>query len=351
MDLWQQLSKTDRPILLYGMGNGADKIINSLGHYGVTVSDCFASDGFVRGQIFHGKPVLPRSEALARYPDAIVLLAFGSARPDVLQAVSEIQATHTLLVPDVPVFGDNLFTEPFYLSHKEEFSAARALLADERSRTLFDDIIRFKLTGDPACLWDCQSPEQTLAECLHPKRYRVCADLGAYVGDTAQMMLSLFPNVERIDAWEPDPKTYVKLCHYAQTEPKVNALQFASLDYTGEVNFSVSGNRNAGIGAPGKIAPVPCRAPDDLYYKDAPDFIKIDVEGAERLTLKGCQKTLDTHRPDLLISLYHRSEDLYDLPLYLHKLCPDYKMYLRRDKGLPAWDIVLAATCTSNAHK
>ncbi len=345
MDLWQMLSATNRPILLYGMGNGADKIISVLSARNIEVTDFFASDGFVRGQVFHGKTVLSATEALLRYPDAIILLAFGSARPEVLEAIEHIRKTHTLLVPDVPVFGDNLFNEAFYTENIAHFRAARALLEDERSRRLFDDIVAFKLSGDPDHLWDTQPFDITAKECLHPAHYRHCLDLGAYVGDTAAWMLDSFPNLEAVSAWEPDPKTFVKLCRFAEDKPKVHALHMASLEYTGTVEFAVSGNRNAGIDAPGKITPVPCGAVDDIL-KDAPcDFIKMDVEGAERRTLAGCTQTIRHKRPDLLISLYHRSEDLFDLPLYLHSICPDYRFYLRRDKGLPAWDIVLAATC------
>ena len=56
-DLWHYLkSQADsgRPILLYGMGNGADKIIAVCEAYGIPVADFFASDGFVRGHSFHG---------------------------------------------------------------------------------------------------------------------------------------------------------------------------------------------------------------------------------------------------------------------------------------------------------
>ena len=344
MDLWQQLAQSNRPVLMYGMGNGADKIISVLEKRGIPIADFFASDGFVRGQVFHQKTVLAASEALTRYPDAIVLLAFGSARDEVLEAVGRIAATHTLLVPDVPVFGTNLFDCAFYEENRKKFDDARALFADERSKQLFDDLIAFKLSGEPKFLWDTQPLAQTIPECLHPASYRHALDLGAYVGDTALMMLELFPNLEKVTAWEPDPKTFVKLCRFAEGQEKVVPMQLASLDYTGQVSFAVSGNRNAGIDAPGKVRPVPCASVDEAMANDLPDFIKIDVEGAERPTLIGCRNTLAEHAPDLIVSLYHRSEDLFDLPLLLHSLNPSYRMYLRRDKGLPAWDIVLAAT-------
>ena len=43
-DLWQYLSRTEKPIVLYGMGDGADKIIAHLERCGLHISGVFASD-------------------------------------------------------------------------------------------------------------------------------------------------------------------------------------------------------------------------------------------------------------------------------------------------------------------
>ena len=53
-DLWTHLKETQKPIVLYGMGNGADKIISVLNTYDIKISGVFASDGFVREKTFHG---------------------------------------------------------------------------------------------------------------------------------------------------------------------------------------------------------------------------------------------------------------------------------------------------------
>ena len=53
-DLWNYLKEANKPIVLYGMGNGADKIISVLNRYGIKISGVFASDGFVRQKVFHG---------------------------------------------------------------------------------------------------------------------------------------------------------------------------------------------------------------------------------------------------------------------------------------------------------
>ncbi len=61
-DLWEYLKGSEKPIVMYGMGNGADKILAVCEKKGITVSDFFASDGFVRGHAFHGKTVLSYDE-------------------------------------------------------------------------------------------------------------------------------------------------------------------------------------------------------------------------------------------------------------------------------------------------
>ena len=85
-DLWSYLSSTDKAIVMYGMGNGADKILNVCQRYGIEIADFFASDGFVRGHSFHGKTVLSYSAVKEKYgaENMIVLLSFASSLPDVL---------------------------------------------------------------------------------------------------------------------------------------------------------------------------------------------------------------------------------------------------------------------------
>lgn len=76
--------KQTRPIVLYGMGNGADAILDRLDRLDIPVNAVFASDEFVRGQVFRGFPVLTYAKVHAAYPDAIVLIAFASERPEIL---------------------------------------------------------------------------------------------------------------------------------------------------------------------------------------------------------------------------------------------------------------------------
>ena len=81
---------------------------------------------------------------------------------------------------------------------------------------------------------------------------------------------------------------------------------------------------------------------DDVLADDRVDYIKYDVEGAEREAILGSIGTIARDHPTLLVSLYHRNEDLFDLPLLLHTQFPNYQgYYLRRKRGIPAWDLNL----------
>ncbi|MCQ2432450.1 MAG: FkbM family methyltransferase, partial [Clostridia bacterium] len=69
--VWDRMKTCGKPIVLYGMGNGADKILSVMEKYGIEAADFFASDGFVRGHSFHGKRVLSYSEAREKYKDML----------------------------------------------------------------------------------------------------------------------------------------------------------------------------------------------------------------------------------------------------------------------------------------
>ena len=61
-DVWNYLADSKKPIVIYGMGNGAEKIISILKEYDTEINDIFASDEFVRGHSFLGHRVLKYSE-------------------------------------------------------------------------------------------------------------------------------------------------------------------------------------------------------------------------------------------------------------------------------------------------
>lgn len=54
-------------------------------------------------------------------------------------------------------------------------------------------------------------------------------------------------------------------------------------------------------------------------------LIKLDIEGAEYEALCGAKNTIRKYKPYLAISIYHKKEHLYQIPIYLKKLNPEYE--------------------------
>lgn len=343
-DLWERLEKEPRDILLYGMGNGADKILAVLEARGIPVAGIFASDGFVRGHSFHGMPVRSFSEICETYPPGgcVVLLAFGSSRPEVLALFDRVAARYELLVPDVPVCGKVLFDRAFFTAHSKEFSIARELFADEESRRIFDLVLLAKLTGSYEALMAAVSAPDT-AELLSLSTVTRAGDFGAYNGDTARELAGAAPELSYILCAEPDPRNFRKLTEWAAgcARPTVDCRRVAVSDRAGELAFDASGNRNSGLATGRATVTVPADTVDALFAGGPADYLKFDVEGAEAAALKGAALTLTRFSPRLKIACYHRAEDLFLLPQLIHRLCPSYRIYLRRARSVPAWDIDL----------
>jgi len=73
----------------------------------------------------------------------------------------------------------------------------------------------------------------------------------------------------------------------------------------------------------------------------SPDYIKYDVEGAECEALVGSLETVRRARPVLLVSLYHRSRDIFSLYELLDSELNGYSYYVRRLYSVPAWELDL----------
>ncbi len=346
-DMWDALCEESRPIVVYGMGNGADKLIRRFEKYGIEISDFFASDGFVRGHSFHGKRVKSFSEIKEAYSDFVIVLSFASGRKDVIDLLAQMDREYDMYIPDMPVAGeDEYFDKEFYNENYEKISDAYGRLADESSRQIFASIINYKLFGKMKYLMAAVTEKDEMYALLPCVSIELAIDAGAYNGDTVREMKEYFQNLKEVVAIEPDKRNFSKLVKYSEAESEltVKPLRCAVWNNDGLGGFNDSGNRNSSVSST-----VSYQHKDteiefvriDALTDEKVDYIKYDVEGAEREAFEGSGRLIEEYHPAILLSVYHRSRDIFEFVNTVADEYPFYKIYLRRLKCVPAWELNL----------
>ncbi len=335
--VWTRLKNESRPILLYGMGNGADMIIKKLSQFGIEYQDVYASDEFVRGHYFHGKRVLKFCEAEEKYGDFVSLMTFAVKDDATINKVFDMSKKHPFYSLTVPVAGDGLFTREFFEENKEKFSEVYFMLADEKSRETYVNLINFKISGKLDYLIPSFSEKsEVYSDILKLKNDDVIADLGAYNGDTvAEFSEAVGGKLKKIYALEPDRKNFAKLIKNTSELPFVEAYNVAAYKEDTTLFFKKAAGRQSKISDTGEeIRAVKI----DSLIKEKISLLKMDIEGSELDAISGAEKTIKTHKPKLYICAYHRNEDMFSIPLAIKKIRPDYKFYFRQHKYIPAWE-------------
>ena len=335
-DIWTYLKNCDKNIVLYGTGNGADKILDELEKRGISVDAVFASDGFVRERFFRGFKVLSFDEIKEKFTDLAVLMCFGSNRAEVFENVKKISEECEFYAPDVPVYGDNIFDMPFYQKNADKFNSVRELLADELSVKTFESHIRYKLSGDIRYLYECETSKQEENSVIELQKNSVFVDLGAYNGDTVKEFIEKCPDYEKIYAVEPDKRSFRKLTENTLGYRNVECIRAVIGSKNEDTFFSDKKGRGSHEDLSGES--IPKKTLDALLNGERADFIKIDVEGNELEAIDGAKETIRKYKPKMLVSCYHRSEDLFTIVPKIIAINPEYKVYMRHLPYIPAWD-------------
>lgn len=149
----------------------------------------------------------------------------------------------------------------------------------------------------------------------------VVFDIGAHVGFYTLLASELAGDEGQVFAFEPAQQNLLYLKKHLRMNDAANVtvIEAAVSDKSGEVFFDhgESNSFTGHISDSGKPQ-TPSVALDELFNKGqipAPDYIKIDVEGAEMQVLSGAETMLVENYPTLFLATHGRE---------VHKLCCDF---------------------------
>ena len=156
-------------------------------------------------------------------------------------------------------------------------------------------------------------------------------DCGAYNGDTLQYFLNNGIKWNKYYAFEMSKNNYHEFIKYKETLPQEiqDTLQVWNVgvgekEETIYYSENISGTRAGSEGNQKSHIVTLDRVIDDRI-----SYIKMDIEGSEMAALRGGRHLIIDNKPKCAICAYHQPSDLWDIPLYLKELVPEYRVFFR----------------------
>ena len=346
-DRWKDfLEKTDgRDIVIWGSEQTASEVVWLL-EKKRTIRHVVDSNLSKIGNMF-GKYIIEHpDEILKKEKDIVVLICS--------QFVTEISSK-------LKEYGINEYYSAFYMIRRdleneivtklpddEKLHDLKSILSDDKSKQILDKIIlkREKREIDYSDIMT--KTQYLLDEFFSFTTNEVYIDAGAYDGGTVIDFMKKVGAFDRIYAFEADSTNYCKMNMRLDLAKliysnRIQCLNMAVTDYNGTISFEQLANESSKVVSQNdaRIATVNCTKLDTII--DNATYIKMDIEGSEMSAIKGAQNLIRDTKPKLAISIYHRPEDLWEIPLFIHALLPEYKLHIRHHAYV-YYDTVLYAS-------
>ena len=151
-------------------------------------------------------------------------------------------------------------------------------------------------------------------------------DAGCYDGGDTLKFLQSGLEAREIYSFEPDLENWKNCSQILKKYKHVKLCNMGLLDKPQKSNFK------GGLGGSSYISEDGCGNIEintiDNIIKTKVGFIKMDIEGSELRALKGGKHKIMADSPNMAICVYHKKEDIIEIPKLLLKMNPNYHFAL-----------------------
>lgn len=177
--------------------------------------------------------------------------------------------------------------------------------------------------------WIGNHPQYFPPEIMIPEENEVFIDGGSLDGgDSLNFMKWCGGRYKAIYAFEPDENNYDGLRRFAELYRGMKIFKEGLWSDDGELCFMAGNRENCAVSDKGNII-IKVTSIDKKFKDLRPTFIKMDIEGSELEALSGSENVIRKFKPKLAVCVYHKPEDILDIPRKILELNPEYKLYLR----------------------
>ena len=214
-------------------------------------------------------------------------------------------------------------------ANPERWHDLASALADQTSRTLLDQLLTFRLSGDYTGMEGCSVcfGEQYFDAVVQVGPETVFVDCGGFDGDTSAEFIRRYPRFSRIWLFEPSQRNFASAQRRLGHLASVTLVPLGVSDRAETLCFDdVSGSASTISGAGATRIDV---VPIDSYIDTPVSFIKMDLEGWEMRALAGAAQHIRNDHPTLAIAVYHHPADFWKVHRFVTGIRNDYTIYLR----------------------
>jgi FkbM family methyltransferase len=360
---FDSLTQNTRDVLIFGAGNVGKRALFGLKRNGYNVLGFIDNNQKLHGKQIKGTGVFSPDDAFQKFGgDVVIVIGIhcGEASGLMSQRIAPLKLLGFKKIAHYGLFAwkypEGLL--PYYSldlpskvqTEREKVYKAFDLLDDDRSRKIYVDHIEWRLTLNFDVL---PTPvEETIyfnEKLLKSNPDEVLVDGGAYTGDTIKSFVEGFgkEGFSKALCFEPDPDNFAKLREFTECLGKkggaVQAFPFALGNKEDDIYIELSGISSR-VSVNGIL--VKCKKIDNIDFQGSfPTFIKLDLEGFEIPALQGAAQIIAEKMPTLVICSYHKQNDIWEIPLSINALNPNYKFRYAQHLS-DGWDLVLyAADC------
>lgn len=227
---------------------------------------------------------------------------------------------------------NNFYDVSLIQKYMDKINTVYNLLADDISKEVFVNILKHRITMDFNYFNNIVDERQYFPNDLFKVNSNECfVDGGAYDGATTlDFIKECNGNFDYIYTFEPDKKNFDELLKKFTDIDKTKIKPYNAGLYSerGSVGFCNHGNSSSFVSSVGGSS-VEVVKLDEVVNEHKPTFVKLDIEGSEREAIFGMKNTIVDYSPKLAISIYHKPNDLWDIPLQIYDINASYKIYIR----------------------
>lgn len=146
----------------------------------------------------------------------------------------------------------------------------------------------------------------------------------------------------KVYAFEPDLENFYECKERLKIYEDVTLYQIGLSNEKREVYFNGGNGETSNIDADGENR-IQLDTIDNVVQDEKVSFIKMDIEGSEKEAIEGAKRVILRDKPDMAISVYHKKEDIIEIPMTILDINPSYEFMLRHYSAGSANDTVLYA--------